>query len=95
VQLSDIDRVGAEVATAIGALLDKHDREGRRLAEQYEARHLKTAAMSGAAVAVTFLPALAGVITGVGAFAVLTRYLFDKIDERKAKAVLSRSLMVY
>jgi hypothetical protein len=93
VQLSDIDRVGSEMAAAIGSLLDKHDREGRRLIEEYDTKHKKTAVLTGAAVAVTFLPALAGVLTGVGALAVLTRYLFDKIDERKAKAALSRSLI--
>lgn len=93
VQLSDIDRVGSEMATAIASLLDKHDREGRRLVEESDTKHKKTAILTGAAAAVTFLPALAGVLTGVGAFAVLSRYLFDKVDERKARVALSRSLI--
>ncbi|MDP9194516.1 MAG: hypothetical protein M3P06_22690 [Acidobacteriota bacterium] len=93
VQLSDIDRVGAEVAAALGALLDKHDLKGRHLVEQFKTKHSKTAVMAGAAVAVTFLPALASVISGVGAFGVLTRYIFDKIDEKQEKAALTRSLI--
>ncbi|HEX6096659.1 MAG TPA: hypothetical protein VF432_10070 [Thermoanaerobaculia bacterium] len=93
VQMSDVDRVGAEVAAALGALLDKHDAKARDLVEQFKTKHSKTAVMTGAAVAVTFLPALAGIISGVGAFGVLTRYIFDKIDERKEKAALTRSLI--
>ena len=93
VRLSEIDRVGAEVAAALGALLDKHELKSRHVVDQYQTKHRKTAVMAGAAVAVTFLPALASVISGVGAFGVLTRYLFDKIDERHEKAALTRSLI--
>ncbi len=93
VQITDIDRVGTEVASALGALLDKHDEKARGLVEQFKTKHSKTAVMAGAAAAVTLLPALASVISGVGAFGVLTRYIFDKIDERKEKTALTRSMI--
>ncbi|MGZ5459571.1 MAG: hypothetical protein ACXW5U_10895 [Thermoanaerobaculia bacterium] len=93
VRLSDIDRVGAEVAAGIASLLDKHNSLQRKASEDYDLRHRRTAIGAAAGVAVTFLPALASVISGVGAFAVLTSYLRDKLDERAAKRQLSRSLL--
>jgi len=93
VQLRDIDRVGGEVAAGIASLLDKHDDQMRKIVAEYAAKHTKSAIAAGGGFAVAFLPALGSVISGLGAFTVLTRFVFDKIDERKAKRDLSRSLI--
>lgn len=91
--VQDTDRVAAEVASEISAMVGEHDREMRSIQERYQKTHGKTAVAAWAALGATLIPSLAPFLGPAAPFAVAAKYAWDKIDERNLKRMRSRSLM--
>jgi hypothetical protein len=92
-ELADTERVAAEVAVALGSLLDAHDRQAEAIAAEYVQKHKTTAAGSVASLALAFAPALGALVSGTAPFAILGKYLFDKFDERHQQKRLAQTLV--
>lgn len=88
----DINRVASEVGRGIASLLGEHKKEIDKIQTKYKALHEKTAVASWITVGATFVPALMP-FASLTAPAVVGKYFWDKIGERREKKQLSQSLM--
>jgi hypothetical protein len=93
--IDDIDRVAGEVARALASLVADHQREVRRIQEDFSLRHAKTLAGAVVTAAALFTPALApftDVIAPAAPIALAGKYLADKREERLSMRRATRSL---
>lgn len=91
--LTNINRVAAEVCHEIDAAIAEHDKELRRIQERYNRRHKQTAAVALAAAGVTLFPTLAPLLGATAPFALAAKYGGDKLEERVDKRTLAHSLV--
>jgi hypothetical protein len=92
-KLADLNLVTAEVAREVASLLGEHKQEATKIQEEFDLRHKQTAVASWSTAAAVFLPVVAPILGGAAPFALAAKYGWDKLEERKAKNELSRSLL--
>ena len=91
--LSDTNRVVAEITRGIASLLAEHQKKVKEIEAKFKTRHAQTFVTGLASTAVTLLPSLAPFFAAATPFVLLSKYGWDKLDERQEKKKLSRSLM--
>jgi hypothetical protein len=91
-QSDNLDSALSRVAMAIDKLLIDHDKEARRLDEEYHRRHAQTAVAFLVSIGATFLPSLP-IVGSVAAVAAAGKMIADKIDHSLRRKQLSRTLM--
>jgi hypothetical protein len=91
--LSDLNRVTAEVSRAISSLISKHQREIAQIQQRYQKSFTNIAIAASVTFAATFLPALAPFIGPIAPLAIAGSYLRDKISERAELKKAAGSLM--
>jgi hypothetical protein len=89
--LESVDGIAGSVMRGIRSLLDEHDRESRRIAEEYERKHIETLALSILTVGAAMYPWLDPWL-GLAALAPLGKMTKDLIDQLRAEKTLARSL---
>lgn len=62
-QLDDLDRVGAEVTRGIAALVAEHDKEAKRIDEEYDKKHVQTIVGSTLTAGAAFYPWVAPLLS--------------------------------
>jgi hypothetical protein len=92
-ELSDLDRVTAEVSRAIASLLMNHQKRVRQIDEEYRGRYKKTALATWISAAALMVPSLAPFLPALSAGGAALKYLSDKMDERKARKEHAKSLL--
>jgi hypothetical protein len=91
--LSDLNRITAEVSRAISSLINKHQRDIREIQQKYQRSYGGTAIAASITLAAAFVPALAPFI-GVAPLAIAGNYIIDKLSERADRHKMARSLIV-
>ena len=89
--LQDIDRVAASAMRGIQSLLDEHDREARRIAEEYGRKHWATVRTSILTAAVAMYSWLDPWL-GLGLLVPVAQMATNVIGQLRAEKALSRSL---
>ncbi len=92
-ELSDLDRVTAEVSRGIASLLMDHQKRVHQIDEGYRGRYKKTALATWVSAAALMIPSLAPFLPALTAGGAALKYLSDKIDERKARKEHAKSLL--
>jgi hypothetical protein len=92
-ELSDIDRVTAEVSRGIASLLMEHQKRVREIDEEYRGRYKKTALATWVSAAALLVPSLAPFLPALSAGGAALKYMSDKMDERKARKEHAKSLL--
>lgn len=91
--MSNIDRVAAEMATEISRMQAEHDAHIKEIQEKYQAKYGQTAVGAWAAAGAAFIPALAPFVGTAAPFAVAAKYAWDKIAETSERRAAERSLV--
>jgi hypothetical protein len=89
--LEDIDKVASSVMRGLQSLLDEHDREARRIAEEYGRKHWETLTLSILTLGVAMYPWLDPWL-GLAVFAPLGKIAKNVIEQLRAEKAHSRSL---
>ena len=92
VAIDDLDRVAAEVSRGLGAMIFEHQKDLKRIQEEFSRRHKKTAVGSWATLAGQFIPLLAP-IAPLFAAPSIGKYVWDKIDESSERRKALNSLV--
>lgn len=88
----DLDKVANDVIRGIQSLLDRHDREARRIDDEYFEKHLTTLGTSVLTLASSFLPSL-DPLFGLTALAPIGKLAGDLWNQLKDETKLSKSLI--
>ncbi|MDZ4158619.1 MAG: hypothetical protein U1B80_02420, partial [Anaerolineaceae bacterium] len=88
--LESVDGVASSVMRGIRSLLDEHGREARRIAEEYERKHIGTLAVSILTVGAAMYPWL-GPWLGLTVLTPLGKLTVDLINQLRAEKALARS----
>ncbi|MEO1850024.1 MAG: hypothetical protein ABGX70_05895 [Psychrobacter sp.] len=91
-KLEDLNIVAGEVCTYIEALVSQHRKEIEGIRSKYKAKHIHTAGIGYASLAVTMSPMLAPLV-GLGLIPTGGKYIMDKLQERNELKKVSNSLM--
>lgn len=91
--LTNIDRVAAEIATEISRMQAEHDAHIKEIQEKYQTKYGQTAVGAWAATGAAFIPALAPFVGAAVPFAVAGKYAWDKIAETQERHAAERSLI--
>jgi hypothetical protein len=91
-QLEDLDRVAAEVTRGIASLLAEHDREAKRINEEYDKKHTATIGVSILTAGVAFYPWLAPLLSTSALLAPVGKATLDFYNKFRDRQTLSRSL---
>ncbi len=92
--IDEIDNVTAEVIRSISVLLSEHEKEARKIADQYEKKHVSTlAAVSILTLGVAFSPWLTPFLgASVSLAPLLAKYSRDTVHRAMDRKTLARSL---
>jgi hypothetical protein len=91
--VSDLDRVTAEVSRGIASLLMDSQKRVHQIDEEYRGRYKKTALATWVSAAALIVPSLAPFLPALSAGGAALKYLFDKMDERNVRKEHSKSLL--
>ena len=91
-ELSDIDRVAAEVTRGIASLLVEHDKEAKRIDEDYRKKHATTIGISALTAGVAFYPWLAPLLGASALLAPIGKASMDFYNQLQERRTLARSL---
>lgn len=92
-ELSDLDRVAAQVGRGIASLIAEHQRDVRRIDEDYRISHSRTLAGGLITAAALFVPALAPFVGGLASpIALAGAYAHTKHHEALDRRRAARSL---
>jgi hypothetical protein len=90
--LGDVDRVAVEVIRGIASLLAEHDKEARRINEEYDKKHEMTIAGSLLTVGVSFYTWLTPLLGTSATLASMGKAAFDFYNKFRDRRTLTRSL---
>jgi len=91
--LEDLDRVASEVGLAIGALLNDHKQEARRIEEEYKNKFAGIAGGAWLTAAVSAIPYLAPLFAAVQPLLLTKQYTETKLSQKREKRELANSLL--
>ena len=91
--VEDVEQVAIEVSHEIASAMVDHDREMKKIEQKYNRMHGQTAIGSWVALGSLLIPSLAPFLGGAAPVAVATKYIFNKLDERKEKRNHAKSLL--
>ncbi len=91
--LNDLDRVAAEVSLQIGALLNSHKVEARRIEETYRPKYGALAAAGLLTLGVFAIPYLAPLYAAVPPLVIASQYIESKFAEKREQRKLAGSLL--
>jgi hypothetical protein len=91
-QLDDLDRVAAEVTRGIAALLAEHDKEAKRIDEEYDKKHVATIVGSTLTTAAAFYPWLAPLLGSAALLVPVGKAAIDFYNKFQDRQTLARSL---
>ena len=91
--LSDINRVAAEVSRAISALILEHQKTIREIQEKYDRHAIHTALLAGVTLAATIVPTIGPLFGGVALLAPAGKFAWDTLSKQLDRRAASRSLM--
>lgn len=90
--MEDLSAVAGEVCAYIEALVSQHRKEIEGIRSKYKTKHIYTAGIGYASLAVTMSPILAP-LAGLGLIPTGGKYVMDKLQERNELKKTSNSLM--
>jgi hypothetical protein len=91
-QLDDLDRVAAEVTRGIAALLAEHDKEAKRIDEEYDKKHVATIVGSILTTGAAFYPWLAPFLGSAALLVPVGKAAIDFYNKFQDRQTLARSL---
>lgn len=93
--IDDLPNVASEICSQIELLISKHERQVDTLNRKFAAKHNYTALMTGGALAVSMMPALAPFLGAAVPIALTAggKYIANKLEERHERRILSGSMM--
>jgi hypothetical protein len=92
-QLTDVDKVTAEVCHEIDTAILEHDRDVRAIAKKFQRAHGQTLVTAVGAAGAALIPSLAPFLGVAAPLAVAAKYGADKIAERAEKQAVTKSLI--
>lgn len=91
-KVEDLNIIAGEVCAYIEALVSQHRKEIEDIKSKYKVKHIHTAGIGYASLAVTMSPMLAPLV-GLGLIPTGSKYIMDKLQERNELRKVSNSLM--
>lgn len=91
--INDIDKVAREISHDLRIATNDHLKEIEFITNKYQRKHTKTAVTAWASLGAMLIPSLAPLIGIVAPFPLAFKYAFDKLDEKKIKESMAKSLL--
>lgn len=91
--IDNINLLATEIGQSIKSMLIDHDKEAKKISENYIKKHLVTAGMSILSLGINIYPFLIPLVGSIAAFAPLGKYIYDNLNNHFDKKPLKRSML--